>query len=254
MEHKINEENIETNLVFCIDPRKAFAIKSAPRSVFRNPSHNNKIRLFSISVKLWFRVLYKTMTKQTVYGLANQKLCYIQMLPNIKKKKTLENKSKNILKNGWWIRALWPPSKPHLHNLTSHAVEPKSIRERNCSTSLLNSNWTLCPVWAHLMSFSVFNRLTSLETQNVFLLPFPKQACLQYRSFENTVGKGEIARNEQFLLFPQCFLSFWTTFCHFYQLYQCRLQSLSIWEGLKFVVWERVKRPQAEMITPLSVF
>ena len=26
-------------------------------------------------------------------------------------------------------------------------------------------------------------------------------------SFENTVGKGEIARNEQFLLFPQVFLS-----------------------------------------------
>ena len=40
--------------------------------------------------------------------------------------------------------------------------------------------------------------------------PFPKQAlvftCLQYKSFENTVGKGEIARNEQFLLFSQCFL------------------------------------------------
>ena len=29
--------------------------------------------------------------------------------------------------------------------------------------------------------------------------------CLQYKSFENTVGKGEIARYEQFLLFPQCF-------------------------------------------------
>ena len=26
--------------------------------------------------------------------------------------------------------------------------------------------------------------------------------CLQYKSFENTVGKGEIDRNEQFLLFP----------------------------------------------------
>ena len=43
-----------------------------------------------------------------------------------------------------------------------------------------------------------------LQTQN-----FPKQAlvfmCLKYKSFENTVGKGEIARNEQFLLFPQCF-------------------------------------------------
>ena len=31
--------------------------------------------------------------------------------------------------------------------------------------------------------------------------PFPKQAlvftCLQYKSFENTEGKGEIARNDQ---------------------------------------------------------
>ena len=40
--------------------------------------------------------------------------------------------------------------------------------------------------------------------------PFPKQPWfftrLLYKSFENTMGKGEIARNEQFLLFPQCFL------------------------------------------------
>ena len=28
---------------------------------------------------------------------------------------------------------------------------------------------------------------------------------------ENTVGKGEIARNEQFLLFPQCFQKTCTT-------------------------------------------
>ena len=36
--------------------------------------------------------------------------------------------------------------------------------------------------------------------------PFPKQAlvsmCLQDKSFENTVGKGEIACYEQFLPFP----------------------------------------------------
>ena len=51
MEQKINEENMENNLVFCIDPLKAFAIKSKPRPVFRNPLHQNKIRLFSISVK-----------------------------------------------------------------------------------------------------------------------------------------------------------------------------------------------------------
>ena len=39
--------------------------------------------------------------------------------------------------------------------------------------------------------------------------PFPKQAlvftCLQYKFFENTVGKGEIAHDEQFLLFPTVF-------------------------------------------------
>ena len=34
--------------------------------------------------------------------------------------------------------------------------------------------------------------------------------------FENTVGKGEIARNEQFLLFLQSFLPVWRTFCYFF--------------------------------------
>ena len=66
--------------------------------------------------------------------------------------------------------------------------------------------------------------------------------CLRYISFENTVGKGEIARNEQFLLFPQCFLAVSRTFCHFHQIWNCRLQTFSIWKNLKFVVWERVKR------------
>ena len=51
MEQKINEENIENNIVFCVEPRKAFAIKSIPRSVFRNVLHQNKIHLLSISVK-----------------------------------------------------------------------------------------------------------------------------------------------------------------------------------------------------------
>ena len=51
MKQKIDDENIENNHVFCIDSGKAFAIKSVPRSVFRNKSHKNKIRLFSISVK-----------------------------------------------------------------------------------------------------------------------------------------------------------------------------------------------------------
>ena len=62
-------------------------------------------------------------------------------------------------------------------------------------------------------------------------LPFPKQAlvftCLQYKSFENTVGKGEIARKEQFLLFhsvfyplgelSDIFIKFQIVFCKFFE-------------------------------------
>ena len=33
-----------------------------------------------------------------------------------------------------------------------------------------------------------------------------------------TLRKGEIADNEQFLLFPQCFQPLWRTFFHFHQI------------------------------------
>ena len=46
----------------------------------------------------------------------------------------------------------------------------------------------------------------------------PGFMCLQNQSFENTVGKGEIACIEQFLPFPQCFLPVWKTFFHFNQI------------------------------------
>ena len=36
------------------------------------------------------------------------------------------------------------------------------------------------------------------------------------------------------------FLPFWRTHCHFYRIKNCRLQTLSVWKSLNFVVWERV--------------
>ena len=75
--------------------------------------------------------------------------------------------------------------------------------------------------------------------------PFKKQAfvftCLQYKSFENMVGKGEIAHNGQILLFPQCFLPIWRTFC--YYLSNSKLSSAKSYslEKSKFVVKESVK-------------
>ena len=72
---------------------------------------------------------------------------------------------------------------------------------------------------------------------NLYCTYFPKQTlvftCLQYKSFENTEGKGEIARNEQFLLFPQCFLTIGRTFYHFHQICNCCLQTLSVWKCFK---------------------
>ena len=47
--------------------------------------------------------------------------------------------------------------------------------------------------------------------------PWDLRVC-SIKPLENTVEKGKIARDEQFLLFPQCFLSFWRTFPHFHQI------------------------------------
>ena len=57
---------------------------------------------------------------------------------------------------------------------------------------------------------------------------------------ENTVGKGEIARYKQFLLFPQCF-----------EFKRLVLQTRENQTGL---VWERVKQDFALNLSPGSVF
>ena len=65
--------------------------------------------------------------------------------------------------------------------------------------------------------------------------------CLQYKSFENTVGKGEIARNEQFLLFPSVFYPFGelSSISIQFEIVVCkpiqlgRVQNLSFGKGLK---------------------
>ena len=48
---------------------------------------------------------------------------------------------------------------------------------------------------------------------------------------ENTVGKGEIAHTEEFLLFTKCFLLVCQTFCHLDQNLNCRLQTFSLEES-----------------------
>ena len=54
------------------------------------------------------------------------------------------------------------------------------------------------------------------------------------------MGKGEIARNEQFLLFPQCFLPVQKPCAIFilFEIVVCKLFEARR-SGLKCVVWER---------------
>ena len=79
------------------------------------------------------------------------------------------------------------------------------------------------------------------STENKDNLQFDENEKRFSKMVENTVEKGEIARNEPFLFFQQCFLPFWITFCHFCQIWNSLLQTFPVWKSLKFIVWERVK-------------
>ena len=106
------------------------------------------------------------------------------------------------------------------------------------SANAFNLSWSKIMSFGRVKSYSVeFEKIRCINL-------FPNKHLFLHicstKSFENTVGKEEIARNEQFLLFPQCFLPCWRTFCHFHQIRNCHLQTLSVWKSLKFVVLERV--------------
>ena len=70
---------------------------------------------------------------------------------------------------------------------------------------------------------TLFAQLTLFKRAPVFI-------CLQYKSFENTAQKGEIAHNELFLLFPQ--------YTHLENVlpFSMNLQTLSVWKSVRFVL------------------
>ena len=72
---------------------------------------------------------------------------------------------------------------------------------------------------------TMFSKATFYKVFDFLLTKALVFMCLQYESFENTAEKKEIARNEQFCLFPECFLPFWRTVCNFHQIENCRLQN-----------------------------
>ena len=72
------------------------------------------------------------------------------------------------------------------------------------------------------------------------LNPFPHNPKISQpweRGLLKTVGKGENAGNQHFLLFTQCFQPFTKQISDFQSHLFCHLQILSLRTGLKCVIW-----------------
>ena len=73
------------------------------------------------------------------------------------------------------------------------------------------------------------------------------------KPFENTVGKGEIALKEQFLLFPQCFLPVWITFFLFgpeqLELYALELGKIAAFYFVNFLASTNINQSAPRLVT-----
>ena len=68
--------------------------------------------------------------------------------------------------------------------------------------------------------------------------PFPNKpwfVCACSTSLLKTLWEKENLLIMSISLFPQCFLLVWKLFIHFYQIWNCRLLTLSVWISLKFI-------------------
>ena len=89
--------------------------------------------------------------------------------------------------------------------------------------------------------FIVNNKIFRLIQFNLFPnMPWFLRVCSTCL-LKKQLEKENLLVTSNFSLFPQCFLPILGTFGHFHQICNCRLQTLSVWKRLKFVVWERVK-------------
>ena len=95
-------------------------------------------------------------------------------------------------------------------------------------------------------NFDVFSNICRLQMLSIWtslcrLLTLSQTGPGFYASALQVFWKHCGKRRNCSVFFPQRFLSIWITFFHFHQIQNCRLQTLSVWKSLKFVVWERVK-------------
>ena len=67
-----------------------------------------------------------------------------------------------------------------------------------------------CKAQCKTIQALTLSQTTNFTTFQTTIFKFDENGGKSSKRVENTVGKGEIARNEQFLLFPQCFQNTYT--------------------------------------------
>ena len=81
--------------------------------------------------------------------------------------------------------------------------------------------------------------------------PLPNKPCFLRvcsTSLSKTLWEKEkLLVTSNFSFSHQRFQHVWRTFCHFHQIKNCLLQTLSVWKSLKFVVW--IKKYDFENMT-----
>ena len=95
-----------------------------------------------------------------------------------------------------------------------------------------------CGKWKWVISHLTLYQMTKFKFN-----PFPNKPCFlrvcSTRLLKTLWEKEKLLVTSNFS-FSQCFLPIRRTFYHFQRIWNCRLQTPSVWMRLKFVVWERV--------------
>ena len=103
----------------------------------------------------------------------------------------------------------------------------------------------LCETGAYLITRRPILDSSKLKDFADDNLKFEENGRKLFKLVENTVGKGEIARYEQFLLFPQCFQK---------DCFQGTSKGIIVWEGPGKCIYEKFRLTWTENFRCLEVF
>ena len=81
----------------------------------------------------------------------------------------------------------------------------------------------------HGVTWNRMNKLTLSQTGPCF-----------YEAFRKHSGKSRNCPKGTISSFPHSIYTLLENFLQFYQIWNCRLQTLTIWKSLKFLIWKRI--------------